>query len=105
MLFSAKVWAYWPRPYLPSHSAKSVVAFVITEPPPTARVSLQLAGPEIRSLYGGNDTTLRVLPTHGHGMTLWAHRHGPRFRAACHLTAMISALIGSCRRGLVHLAA
>jgi hypothetical protein len=22
----------------------------------------------------------RALPTHGHAMTLWAHRHGPRFR-------------------------
>jgi hypothetical protein len=30
-LFSAKVWAYWSRPCLPSHSVKSVVVLVIAE--------------------------------------------------------------------------
>jgi hypothetical protein len=30
-LFSAKVWAYWSRPCLPSHSAKSVVGLAIAE--------------------------------------------------------------------------
>src|SRR5262249_32988591 len=41
ILFSANVWAYWPRPCLPSHSAMSVVGLAIWETLTYDRVSLQ----------------------------------------------------------------
>src|SRR5438046_250349 len=41
ILFSANVWTYWPRPCLPSHSAKSVVGLAIAETLTYDRVSLE----------------------------------------------------------------